>query len=123
MEFINNEEYKRDYIKIKELIEGTNNYDDAVQLYNMIEMTDNQKNLYMNILKNKIYNQTLDMVTLLSTIDIINSVEYREDAYERINEILKQTTDINQIKTLTRVANTKPLRPVVVSLGKIREIQ
>ncbi len=122
MEFINNEEYNRDYIKIKEFIDGTINYDDAVSLYNMIEMTDSQKNLYMNILKNKKYSQTLDMSTLISTIELINNLEYREDAYERINEILKQTTDINQIKTLTRVANTKPLRPVLISLGKIREV-
>ncbi len=69
------------------------------------------KNVISSMINGKRYEQILDFKTIKSVLENLDNIHYRDDAEEFIERYCKQTTDIAQIRALTRVTKNKILRP------------
>jgi hypothetical protein len=119
---INNENLTNSYTLYSNVFAGTKTYNDALYLLDKLELSVSEKNMIISLINSKKVDKfvnKLDFKTLINTIKDINKSKYREEANLKINTILKNTNDIAQIKTLTRIANILPLKPSSVPLSEI----
>lgn len=70
------------------------------------------KVLISSMINGKRYEQVLDFKTMKSAMELIDSVDYKDDAEEIIERYEKMSTDIVQIRALKRIAKNKLLRPL-----------
>ena len=69
------------------------------------------KSLISSMINGKRYEQLLDFKTMKYALENLDNIYYRDDADEFIELYCKKTTDVAQIRALTRIAKNKILRP------------
>lgn len=119
---INNEQLQNIYFLYSNIFSGAKTYNDCIFLSEKLNLSNNEKDVIVSIINSKKYDKyinKLDMNTLMETIKDIKKSIYREEANIKINNILKNTSDIAQIKTLTRIANSIPLKPSYISINDL----
>lgn len=85
------------------------------------------KNLTTSMINGKKYERNvLDFKTMKSLVEMVDSVEFRDDAEKIINDYSKMTNDKTQLKTLSRISKYKILRNIneefpVVSLPVVEK--
>jgi hypothetical protein len=109
---INNIDLHKSYNILSNIFNGATTYKDSIILLNKLDLPDNERTLAQNIIQSKKFNNCIDSSSLLRYMIDINNCNYREEATLKLNSILRETSDISQIKTLTRIVNTKPIRPI-----------
>lgn len=104
--------------KYKNIINCCLTIEDSLSIINNLNISDDLKNILYSYAKSKFYinnngdnKYILNINDLKNIINISSNIKYREDTYNYINNIIKNLSDITQIKTLTRIANDKPLKP------------
>jgi hypothetical protein len=70
------------------------------------------KSIISSMINGKRYEQVLDFKTIKSAIEILDNVDYKDDAEEIIGRYAQKTTDVAQIRALKRMAKNKILRPL-----------
>lgn len=116
---INNKELYDFYYKYKPIIMGSRTTNDAIHIIDNLKITQQRKNILLNLLNGINFPKILDNKEFIETFKEIDNLTYREDAYEYINKIMRKTCDLAQIKCLTRKANIKPLKPQYILLKDI----
>lgn len=111
-------DFYNNYIHI---FKGVHTTRDAYLLLERLALTGKKRELVLSIINMNKYTQQLDIETLLDAIREISTYNYREEAYAKISTILKQTSDNAQIRTLTRLANMKPLKPLHMTIKEVRD--
>jgi hypothetical protein len=119
-QLLNNDSY-HSYNKLKFNIIGQKTRDDAINMLNKYNLTPLNHNIMMSYINGKKYDIAFDNETMIKYINDLNSLKYREDVYESINNLLQNTSDVAQIKTFSRIANSKPPRPQFITLKELRQ--
>lgn len=70
------------------------------------------KTLVFSMINGKRYEHVLDLKTMRSLIEMIDNVKYKDEADEIIKRYSEKTNDTTQLKTLSRIAKSKILRPI-----------
>lgn len=119
--FINNTILSNQYNKLKYNIIGSITKRDAYTLIERYNLDQKCYNLMISVINSKKYDTVLDYETMKKYIKDIVNVKYREEAFDLLNKIIIQTSDIAQIKTLTRVAELKQPKPQFISIIDIKQ--
>lgn len=69
------------------------------------------KSVISSMVNGKRYEQVLDLRTMISVIELISNVQYKDDADKIIERYEKQTNDVIQLKTLKKLTKYKLTRP------------
>jgi hypothetical protein len=109
---INNNKLYETYNSYSNVFNGTKTYKDATYMLDILKLNKEEKNIFINIINNKKFQSKLDFQTMEQGLKEVKNSKYREDANIKVNNIIRNTIDIAQIKALTRVANTLPLKPI-----------
>lgn len=120
-DFINNTVLYDQYNKLKYNILGSKTKEDACQILSKYDLDTNSYNLMISLINGKKYDHALDNETIKRYIHDISQYKYKEDAYELISQILPLTSDIAQIKTLTRIADMKQNKPQYISIKELKQ--
>lgn len=64
-----------------------------------------------SMINGKRYEQVLDLKTMRSLLEMLDNVMYRNEAEEIIQRYSEKTHDVTQLKTLSKIAKFKILRP------------
>ena len=92
----------------RKLLSGCRTIDDAIYLSKLYNFTDIEKELITSIINAKKYdNNILDTKKLIYNMNDINNCKYKEEAINKINNMLLETSDMAQIKCLKRIATMK----------------
>lgn len=119
--FINDIILSNQYNKLKYNILGSKTKEDAYFLLEKYKLDTKCYNFMVSIINSKKYDHALDNETMKKYIKDISTFKYKEDAYELISQIILQTSDIAQIKTLTRIADMKPNKPQYISIKELKQ--
>src|SRR5206468_4318378 len=80
-----------------------------------------QYNLMMSLVSSKKFdNNILSYDSMIRYINEMFKCKYREDAYDLLSKITEQTLDPVQIRTFTRIANSKNSKPQCITLKELR---
>lgn len=122
--FINNIEYNKFYNKYKYIISGLKTIQDCFLLLEKLNIKGWERNLLLSMIEGKretkICEKYIDYSLLKEIIRDLNNCKYREEAYAHIPQLMAKTTNLAQIKTFTRIANSKPLKPQYISIKEIK---
>jgi len=121
MNFINNENLNKQYNKLKLIFLAFKTKEDAHNFLDKYKLDTRSHYLMVSLINGKKYENALSYDSMLKYIKDIVNCKYREDAYEIISQALKQTSDIAQIKTFTRIADNKPDKPQYITLKELRQ--
>ena len=102
--------------KLKFLVLGSKTKKDAINIINKYNLNNQTYNIMINYINGKTYQHVLDNETVIKYINELMKCKYREDTYDIFNQITKKTYDNAQIKTFTRISNSKPNKPQYESL-------
>lgn len=119
--FINDVSLHYQYNKLKYNIMGSKTKEDAYDILEKYKLDTKCYNLMTSFINGKKYDYALNNESMKKYIKDIANYKYKEDAYELINQILLQTSDIAQIKTFTRIADTKPNKPQYISIKDLKK--
>lgn len=119
--FINNTILSDQFNKLKYNILGSKTKEDAYYILDKYKLDNKCYNLMTSFINGKKYDHALDNESMKKYIKDISTYKYKEDAYELISQILLQTSDIAQIKTLTRIADMKPNKPQYISMKELKQ--
>lgn len=119
--FINNPVLSNQYNKLKYNILGSKTKEDAYLILEKYKLDTGCYNLMVSVINGKEYDHALDNGSMKKYINDISTFKYKEDAYELISQILLQTSDIAQVKALTRVADMKPNKPQYISMKELKQ--
>ena len=109
------------YQRLNNLLLGTKNREDSYFVLNQVCTRDSKLYKVMeSVIASRKYDQSLDYDTMRRYINDLSRFMYREDAYELISYVLSRTSDVAQIRTLTRLADMKPHKPEIISLRQLR---
>src|ERR1700744_898792 len=111
------------YNKYSKIFGGTKTLRDGYLLIDKIRIRNQERILALSIISNKRYYNQLDIETMIDVINDLNLCKYREEVYNKISQIMKLTSETAQIKTMTRIANSKPLKPIYISIKDVRDKQ
>jgi hypothetical protein len=117
---IDNSDLHNLYNKAKIILQGIKTLEDAYNFINKLKVTKYERDMLFSLAHSKTYNLILDNNTLNKIITDLNGCKYREDVYDNISQLMKRTEDIAQIRTFARIANSKPLKPMYISLKDIK---
>lgn len=109
-----NEQYKWSFM-------GARTLRDAFVLIDKLNIVGLKRILILSIVNNKKYDHKFDIGTMHETIYDMTECKYREEAYDKIEQLTKSTTDIAQMKTFMRIAISKPLRPKYIPVKQIKD--
>ena len=118
---INNKELNFFYQQYKWIFMGTKTLRDAFELIDKLNITHSDRILVLSIINNKKYDNKFDFKTMQETIYDITDCKYREQAYDKIELLTKSTTDVAQMKTLMRIALSKPLKPNYIPIKQVKD--
>ncbi len=107
----NNNELHDCYYKYKNILSGAKTLNDSLHLLDNLKLPQQQKQLLLSNISNIKFCDILDNAELFDILKRIDRYKYREDAYELVNQVMRKTKDLAQIKCLTRKANSKPIKP------------
>ena len=110
-----------EFNKLKYNIIGQKTRNDAINILNKYKTSQHTYNLSMSYINGKKYDFAFDNDTMIKYMNELNILRYREDVYEEINHLLKNTSDIAQIKTFIRIANTKQMRPQFITMKSLKQ--
>ena len=119
--FINNPILSKQYNKLKYNILGSKTKEDAYFILGKYKLDLKCYNLMISLINCKKYDHALDNENMKKYIFDVSNFKYKEDAYELISQVLLQTSDIAQVKTLTRIADMKPYKPQYISMKELRQ--
>jgi hypothetical protein len=119
--FINNAVLAEQYDKIKYGILGSKTKTDAYVLAEKYQNDTKTYNLLQSVINGKRYEHALDYGNLKKNIRDVANSKYKEDAYEMLNGIMAQTSDVAQIRTLVRIADAKQNRPQYISMKELKQ--
>jgi hypothetical protein len=109
---MDNKELHDFYNKYSNIFLGTKTQQDAYLLLDKLKLSKLQRNMILSIIYSKKYDsQAIDIKQLIEYMRDLDNCKYREEAYLKLQDIIKFTSQIPQIKSLTRIANSKPLKP------------
>lgn len=117
---INNKDYNILYNKYKYIFAGLKTRVDCYLLLEKIELNNTEKKILLSIIEGKKMEKMLDFITMSDTISELVNFKYREDVYSIITQLMIKTNNLAQINTFTRIANSKPLRPLNVTIKEQR---
>jgi len=95
----------------KHLISGMRTVEDCYLMLDKNMFDKNHKSLILHLINHKKNEKCFDYMALRSIVKELGEIRYREDAHEYLSHIMNKTENIAQIKTFTRLAEGKPLRP------------
>jgi hypothetical protein len=107
------------YKRYKNIITAERSANDALYIIDQLKITPIQKGLLLNLVSNTNYHKILDNKELFDSLKEIDKLLYKEEAYEYINQLMRRTSDLAQIKCLTRKSNLKPLKPQYISIKEL----
>lgn len=113
--FIDNPELHAQYNMHKYNLLGSKTKEDAFSILEKYKLDSKCRNLMLSLMQAKKYDHALDNSSMKKYINEISACEYKEDAFEIINQILQQTSDMAQIRTFNRLADPKPNRTYVAT--------
>lgn len=103
---------KNKYIEFSNILSGCRTILDAYHFGEKYsKINPEMKNTISSMINGKRYEQVLDLRTIMSVIEMIDKVKYKDDADEIIERYEKKTSDITQIRALKKIAKRKLLRP------------
>lgn len=102
--------------KYKNMFLGIKSLNDGYDIINKLSLDNTKKHLLMNYINSKKYEKVLSLTDMFTYIKHCNNIKYKEDVYKEITDIIKKTNDIQQIKTFTRIANSKISKPEYINL-------
>ena len=118
--FINNSEYNKFYNKYKYVLSGLRTIEDSYLIMEKSKMHNSNKKLFMSMIEGKRPEKSIDFNLMIEIIKDLHNYKYREEAYSHIPQIMNKTNNLAQIKTFTRIANMKPLKPQFVTMKEIK---
>lgn len=108
-----NIQLNKTYDKLKNIFNGALTKKDCFTILNNLNIKDIiEQRIAINIINSKKFGNHIDYVTFNKYLTELNNCSYREEATLKLNNMIKETSDLSQIKTLTRVCNMKPIRPI-----------
>lgn len=118
---INDDHLYKFYSNYNKVFSGLKTVRDGYKLLEMLKISNKDRNLLLSIIDNRKYGQQLDFESMIDVIRDLNLCKYREEAYNKISQIMKMTSEVVQIKTMTRIANSKPLMPIYLNIKDVRD--
>lgn len=118
--FINNTEYNSFFIKYKHILSGLRTIEDCFYILEKFDLPIDKKNILLSLINGKKSEKSIDYLLMKEIIKDLNNYKYREEAYAHLPQFLNKTNNLAQIKTFTRIANSKPLKPQYISVKEIR---
>lgn len=116
--FINNDEYNNFYNKYKYIISGLHTVEDYFLILEKLDLPIDKKNILSSLIYAKKPEKSIDYILMKEIIKDLYNYRYREDAYANLPQFLNKTNNLAQIKTFTRIANSKPFKPVYNNIIK-----
>lgn len=122
--FLNNIQYNDFFNKYKYVIAGLRTVEDCFLMLEKLNFVQNKKNIFLGLIEgkreSKICDKNIDYILMREIIRDLNNYKYREEAYAHIPQIMIKTNNLAQIKTFTRIANSKPLKPQHISVKELK---
>ena len=120
MDILNNNKYNEFY----DILSGCRTILDAFSFaQKYIKANPEMKNIVMSMINGKRYEYVMDMNGMISLMERLDFLVYKEDVIDLIETYLEKTLDPTQRKALYRVANLKALRPKIPEPSKIKLIK
>lgn len=94
----------------KNIVHGMRTRSDCYSIFEKLDLTYEQKNILISIINGKKAEKVYDFSTMNDIITQLNNIKYGEQIYIAINQLMEKTTNIAQIQTFNRIANSKPLK-------------
>lgn len=120
-----NEKY-RTFINFREKIKYMYNLNDIINYYNRcIDFTQDQteQQLIKSVLLNKKYHRVIDPEKFMINLDLLERVDNYHEACEVYEELIKNTDDKAQLKTLLRLLKKKPIQNSTINNSNQQKIQ
>lgn len=106
--------------KYKLIIDGCQNPTDITEILIKNGVNDRDINLLLSYASSRKYNICFSKSNFIEIINNLNKQKYKEDVLEEMKVHLQKTTDIAQINTMHRIANTKILKPTIITKSTIK---
>lgn len=116
---INNKEYYDFYNKYKHIMSGMRTIEDCYLIMEKSNLTIINKKILLSMIEGKKIEKCIDYILMKEIVRDLYNYKYREEAYAQIPLIMNKTNNLAQIKTFTRIANSKPLKPPFISIREI----
>lgn len=103
---------KNKYVEFNNVLSGCRTILDAYyfgEKYN--KLNPEMKSIVSSMINGKRYDQVLDMRTMMSVIELLDRVQYKDEAEEIVERYTKKTTDVVQLKALKKLIKNKLIRP------------
>jgi hypothetical protein len=118
---INNDELNTFNEKYKWVFSGVKALRDGFTLIDKLNITGNKRLLVLSLINNKRFERKFDITTIHDTIYDIMECKYREEAYDKIEQLTKITIDVAQMRTFMRIALSKPFRPKYIPIKQVKD--
>lgn len=111
-----------EFNRYKNIFSGLRTIPDCYYILSKLEVDTKTREIILSIIEEKKRNtdKNLDMKTMIEIVNELDSYKYREDVYAQIPHFMTKTNNLAQIRTFTRIANSKPLRPEYMSMSKLK---
>ena len=116
---INNNDLHSFYEQYRCIVAGSRTLNDALFYIKNLNISPTQKILLTSYANSLTYPKILDYSEFFEACKDIDNIIYKDDAYEFVNQIMRKTTDIAQIKCLARKANKKQDKPKYINIPEI----
>lgn len=119
--FVNNIDLNEILQKYKHIINGLKTIEDRLLLMNKFTLSDKEKKLLISYINSKKIEKSIDYNAMKKIMCELLNMKYREDVNANMSQLMNRSTNLAQIKTFIRIANSKPLKPII--LPQQRETQ
>ncbi|AYV83546.1 MAG: hypothetical protein Hyperionvirus8_30 [Hyperionvirus sp.] len=112
---INNAVLSDQFNKLKYIVVGSKTKEDAICLLESFRVDMRCYNLLLSYVNGKVYSRAFNFVEMKKYIRELAGCAYRENAVEVLGQILPMTSDSAQVRALTRIAESRPVKPQYIS--------
>ena len=118
----NNNNNLEEFIKkYKPVFMGVKTLRDGFIMMDKLKLTDDKRLLILSLLNNRKFDKRLDIQATHEMLYDFANCSYREEAYDKIEQLTKGTTDTAQMRTFMRIAALKPLRPKYIPIKQVKD--
>ena len=115
---------KNKYDEFSDILTGCRTALDAHYFGNKyVKFNPEMKSIVLSMISGKRYEYILDMNTMMTLMDRLDRMIYKDDVMEVIEDYLSKTTDPTQRKTLYKIANLKIIKPEIMKHPTINLIK
>lgn len=95
----------------KHIMSGSKTVEDCYLILDSCTFGENERSMILQLISSKKQAKCFDHITMKSIIKEMEEIEFRDNAQIYASQLVEKTDDVVQIKTITRLTNSKPSKP------------